>query len=140
MIPTTFGSGSEVTRISVLKVDGKKKSFHDDGLFADVALVDPIFAKTDYYLLRYLDKRGRSTRYPSCSRPRYADRGSRSLLLVAIKRRSLPLDRSLLALHLVINSSSKVVVRMVFPDYLLSKVVDLRILRPNGIPRLSVVR
>ena len=25
MIPTTFGSGSEVTRISVLKVDGKKK-------------------------------------------------------------------------------------------------------------------
>ena len=25
MIPTTFGSGSEVTRISVLKVNGKKK-------------------------------------------------------------------------------------------------------------------
>ena len=32
MIPTTFGSGSEVTRISVLKVDNKKKSFHDDEL------------------------------------------------------------------------------------------------------------
>jgi len=45
MIPTTFGSGSEVTRISVLKVDGKKKSFHDDGLLADVAIVDPNFAK-----------------------------------------------------------------------------------------------
>lgn len=43
MIPTTFGSGSEVTRISVLKVDGKKKSFHDDGLIADVAIIDPYF-------------------------------------------------------------------------------------------------
>lgn len=48
MVPTTFGSGSEVTRISVLKVDGKKKSFHDDDLFADVALVDPTFAKTTH--------------------------------------------------------------------------------------------
>ncbi len=46
LIPTTFGSGSEVTRISVLKVDAKKKSFHDDALFADVALVDPFFIKT----------------------------------------------------------------------------------------------
>jgi len=27
MIPTTFGSGSEVTRISVLKVNGKKTKF-----------------------------------------------------------------------------------------------------------------
>ena len=43
MIPTTFGSGSEVTRISVLKVNGKKKSFHDDKLIADLALVDPFF-------------------------------------------------------------------------------------------------
>ena len=43
MIPTTFGSGSEVTRISVLKVDGKKKSFHDDALFADVSIVDSYF-------------------------------------------------------------------------------------------------
>jgi len=43
MIPTTFGTGSEVTRISVLKVDGKKKSFHDDKIFADVAIVDPFF-------------------------------------------------------------------------------------------------
>lgn len=45
LIPTTFGSGSEVTRISVLKVDGKKKSFHDDNLFSDVAIVDPYFIK-----------------------------------------------------------------------------------------------
>jgi succinate semialdehyde reductase len=43
MIPTTFGSGSEVTRISVLKVNGKKQSFHDDGIFADVAIVDSFF-------------------------------------------------------------------------------------------------
>tara|TARA_Y100000996_G_scaffold359334_1_gene301361 strand:+ start:547 stop:1479 length:933 start_codon:yes stop_codon:yes gene_type:complete len=43
MIPTTFGSGSEVTRISVLKVDGKKQSFHNDGLFANTAIVDSYF-------------------------------------------------------------------------------------------------
>jgi malonic semialdehyde reductase len=45
MIPTTFGSGSEVTRISVLKVNGKKKSFHDDKLFADIAIIDSFFIK-----------------------------------------------------------------------------------------------
>ena len=43
MIPTTFGSGSEVTRISVLKVNGKKQSFHDDGILADTAIVDSFF-------------------------------------------------------------------------------------------------
>ena len=43
LIPTTFGSGSEVTRISVLKVNGLKKSFHDDKFFADVAIVDSHF-------------------------------------------------------------------------------------------------
>ena len=43
MNPTNFGSGSEVTRISVLKVDNKKKSFHDDGIIADIALVDSHF-------------------------------------------------------------------------------------------------
>jgi len=43
MIPTTFGSGSEVTRISVLKVEGKKKSFHNDKLFADIAIIDSYF-------------------------------------------------------------------------------------------------
>ena len=43
LIPTTFGSGSEVTPISVLKVNGKKQSFHDDGLFADVAIIDSQF-------------------------------------------------------------------------------------------------
>jgi len=43
MIPTTFGSGSEVTRIAVLKIDGKKQSFHDDNLFADLAIIDSFF-------------------------------------------------------------------------------------------------
>ena len=43
MIPTTFGSGSEVTRISVLKVNGKKQSFHDNNLFADTSIVDSHF-------------------------------------------------------------------------------------------------
>ena len=43
MVPTTFGSGSDVTRISVLKVDGKKQSFHDDNFFADVSIVDSDF-------------------------------------------------------------------------------------------------
>lgn len=53
MIPTTFGSGSEVTGISVLKIDGKKKSFHDDGILADVVLVDPYFIKkTPFEILK----------------------------------------------------------------------------------------
>lgn len=43
LIPTTFGSGSEVTRIAVLKINGKKKSFHDDKFFADTAIVDSKF-------------------------------------------------------------------------------------------------
>ena len=43
MIPTTFGSGSEVTRIAVLKVNGKKQSFHDDNIIADIAIVDSYF-------------------------------------------------------------------------------------------------
>ena len=43
LIPTTFGSGSEVTRISVLKVNGKKKSFHDDNQIANVAIIDSHF-------------------------------------------------------------------------------------------------
>ena len=43
LIPTTFGSGSEVTRISVLKVNDKKKSFHDDGQIANVAIIDSQF-------------------------------------------------------------------------------------------------
>ncbi len=43
MIPTTFGSGSEVTRIVVLKINGRKTSFHDDKFFADTAIIDSKF-------------------------------------------------------------------------------------------------
>jgi len=53
MIPTTFGSGSEVTRISVLKINGKKKSFHDDHIFTDTAIIDSFFIeKTPIKVLR----------------------------------------------------------------------------------------
>ena len=45
MVPTTFGSGSEVTKISVLKVDGKKTSFHDERIIPDIAIVDSNFLK-----------------------------------------------------------------------------------------------
>ena len=45
MIPTTFGSGSEVTKISVLKVNGVKKSFHDERIIPDIAIVDSNFLK-----------------------------------------------------------------------------------------------
>ncbi len=53
MIPTTFGSGSEVTRISVLKIDGSKKSFHNDEIFADTAIIDSFFIeKTPFEILK----------------------------------------------------------------------------------------
>ena len=45
LIPTTFGSGSEVTRISVLKINNKKQSFHDDELLADISIIDSNFLK-----------------------------------------------------------------------------------------------
>jgi len=46
MVPTTAGTGSEVTHESVLKVDGKKKAFVESGLIADVAIVDPNLCQT----------------------------------------------------------------------------------------------
>jgi alcohol dehydrogenase class IV len=46
MVPTTAGTGSEVTHESVLKVDGRKRAFVEAGLTADVAIVDPNLCKT----------------------------------------------------------------------------------------------
>ena len=46
MMPTTAGTGSEVTHESVLKVDGKKKAFVDEALVPEVAIVDPDLAET----------------------------------------------------------------------------------------------
>ena len=46
MIPTTAGTGSEVTHESVLKVEGKKRAFVDERLVADFAIVDPDIMRT----------------------------------------------------------------------------------------------
>jgi alcohol dehydrogenase class IV len=46
MATTTAGTGSEVTHESVLKVDGRKKAFVDEGLVPDVAIIDPNLCRT----------------------------------------------------------------------------------------------
>lgn len=46
MVPTTAGTGSEVTHEAVLKVDGKKRAFVDEKLIPDSAIVDPNLMKT----------------------------------------------------------------------------------------------
>ncbi|MFC1864775.1 iron-containing alcohol dehydrogenase family protein [Chloroflexota bacterium] len=46
MMPTTAGTGSEVTHESVFKVDGRKKALVDKSLVPDVAIVDPDLTKT----------------------------------------------------------------------------------------------
>lgn len=46
MVPTTAGTGSEVTHESVLKIDGRKRAFVEAGLTADVAIVDPNLCQT----------------------------------------------------------------------------------------------
>ncbi len=46
MVPTTAGTGSEVTHVSVLKVGGRKQSFLDPKLTPDVAIVDPDLSRT----------------------------------------------------------------------------------------------
>ena len=46
MLPTTAGTGSEVTHESVLKVEGKKRAFVDEKLTPEVAIVDPNLMKT----------------------------------------------------------------------------------------------
>ncbi len=43
ILPTTSGTGSEVTHESVLKVSGKKKTFVNKRLTPDVTIVDPEF-------------------------------------------------------------------------------------------------
>ncbi|MBW2341157.1 MAG: iron-containing alcohol dehydrogenase [Deltaproteobacteria bacterium] len=46
MVPTTAGTGSEVTHESVFKVEGKKRAFVDKNLVPNVAIVDPDLTKT----------------------------------------------------------------------------------------------
>jgi len=43
LIPTTFGTGAEMTTYCVLKFEGKKKLLHDDRYLADMAVVDSYF-------------------------------------------------------------------------------------------------
>lgn len=43
LIPTTFGTGAEMTTYCVLKFDGKKKLLRDDRFLADMAVVDSYF-------------------------------------------------------------------------------------------------
>ena len=45
--------GAQLPEYINIKVNGKKKSFHDDGLFADVAIVDPKFIKnSDFTVIK----------------------------------------------------------------------------------------
>jgi len=43
LIPTTFGTGAEMTTYCVLKFEGKKKLLQDERFLADVAVVDSYF-------------------------------------------------------------------------------------------------
>lgn len=43
LIPTTFGTGAEMTAYCVLKFEGKKKLLHDSRFLADMAVVDSYF-------------------------------------------------------------------------------------------------
>lgn len=45
LIPTTFGTGAEMTTYCVLKFDGKKKLLREDRFLADMAVVDSYFMK-----------------------------------------------------------------------------------------------
>jgi alcohol dehydrogenase class IV len=44
LVPTTGGSGSEVTRFATVYVDGVRRSVEDAAMLADVAVVDPLLA------------------------------------------------------------------------------------------------
>lgn len=41
LVPTTAGSGAEVTRFATVYLDGERRSVEHEGMLADVALVDP---------------------------------------------------------------------------------------------------
>ena len=43
LIPTTFGTGAEMTTYSVLKFEGKKRMLHEERFLADMAVVDSYF-------------------------------------------------------------------------------------------------
>lgn len=53
LIPTTFGTGAEMTTYAVVSFDHKKKLLQDESFLADVAIVDPYFLPgTPYPIMR----------------------------------------------------------------------------------------
>lgn len=53
LIPTTFGTGAEMTTYAVISFEHKKKLLHDEAFLADVAIIDPYFLpNTPFNILR----------------------------------------------------------------------------------------
>jgi succinate semialdehyde reductase len=53
LIPTTFGTGAEMTTYAVISFDHKKKLLQDERFLADAAIVDPYFLPgTPYNIMR----------------------------------------------------------------------------------------
>jgi succinate semialdehyde reductase len=53
LIPTTFGTGAEMTTYAVISFDHKKKLLQDEAFLADVAIIDPHFLpNTPFSILR----------------------------------------------------------------------------------------
>ena len=53
LIPTTFGTGAEMTTYAVISFDHKKKLLQDEAFLADAAIVDPYFLPgTPFNILR----------------------------------------------------------------------------------------
>ncbi len=53
LIPTTFGTGAEMTTYAVISFDHKKKLLQDEAFLADAAIIDPYFLpNTPFNILR----------------------------------------------------------------------------------------
>ena len=53
MIPTTFGTGAEMTTYAVISFEHKKKLLQDEAFLADAAIIDPYFLpNTPFNILR----------------------------------------------------------------------------------------
>ena len=53
LIPTTFGTGAEITTYTVVSFDHKKRLLQDESFLANAAIVDPYFLPgTPYPIMR----------------------------------------------------------------------------------------
>ena len=53
LIPTTYGTGAEMTTYAVISFEHKKKLLHDEAFLADAAIIDPYFLpNTPFNILR----------------------------------------------------------------------------------------